>query len=483
MKSLTNTSYSPLHTLYLLAGIGAAVCVGWLTANMGILVPAFLILAAITLPSFIAVFHQPRVGLVVLVVYTFLVFVLSRELGGFPFGLGMDAILMVTWIAVIFNHRRYDWGKVKNDLCYLAYAWFILNILELGNPAGASVQGWLQEIRSSALYWVMLVPLCFLLFDQKRYLNLFLYLIIALSVLGTLNGFKQLYIGLSPGEQAFLDEGSAKTHIIWGKLRAFSFYSDAAQFGASQAHLALIALVLAFGPFRWWHRLTLAAASGVLLSGMLISGTRGALFVVLTGVVVALLLSRNLKVLLLGFAMAFSGFYVLKYTTIGNSNYNIMRMRTALDPKDASLNVRLSNQLILRDYLRDRPFGGGVGVIGNWGVKYNSDKFLSSIPPDSYWVKVWAMYGIVGFVIWFGMMMFILGKCCGIVWNIQNKALKVKLIALTAGAAGVLFSSYGNEIINGTPTAIIVYISWAFVFMAPQFDSYRLSTKALVPYA
>ena len=333
-----------------------------------------------------------------------------------------------------------------------------------------SLAGWFLELRSASLYWLLSVPLALLLFNTRADLNLFLLLIIGLSVLGALNGLKQLYIGLSPGEQAFLNENS-KTHLLWGKLRVFSFYSDAGQFGAAQAHVALVALVLALGPLRPWKRLLLGAAAALLLVGMFISGTRGALFALGTGIGFALLISKNLRVFALGSVLVLAGFGLLKYTTIGSSNYNIYRMRTALDPQDASFNVRLNNQQRLATYLADHPFGGGVGVIGNTGIKYNPDKLLATIPPDSYWVKVWAMYGIVGFVLWLGIMLYILGKCCGIVWNIRDPVLKTKLLALTAGFAGSLFSSYGNEVINFMPSALIVYLSWAFVFRGPVLDA------------
>ncbi|RZK15757.1 MAG: O-antigen ligase domain-containing protein, partial [Hymenobacter sp.] len=201
------------------------------------------------------------------------------------------------------------------------------------------------------------------------------------------------------------------------------------------------------------------------------SGTRGALFALMVGIAFALLISKNIKVLFLGGLLAGAAFGVLKYTKIGDSNYNIYRMRTALDPTDASFNVRLQNQLTLRNYLSTRPFGGGVGSIGNSGIHYNPGKYLSSVPPDSYWVKVWAMYGIVGFIIWLGIMLYILGKCCGIVWNIRDPLLRTKLIALTSGFAGILFCSYGNEVINFMPSAIVVYVSWAFIFLGPKLDS------------
>ncbi|QCR22503.1 O-antigen ligase [Pontibacter sp. SGAir0037] len=470
MRFTLSSSYSQYKVWYLLAGSIAAIVIGWSIAQVGFLVPALLVAMAISIPFVISVFNQPRLGFITLVAYCFLFFIIAREIPSFPFGIVIDLLLVTLWVAVIFNHHKFNWKNIRNDLCLLTLIWFGFNLLQIANPAGASILGWVQESRSSAFYWAFTVPLGFLLFNKKADLNLFLYLIIGLSVLGAINGLKQLHIGMTPGEQEFL-LANAKTHLIWGKLRVFSFYSDAGQFGASQAHIALIAIILAFGPFATWKRVLLLMAAGILITGMFISGTRGALFALAVGIAFSLLISKNIKVFILGSAIALGGFFVLKYTHIGDSNYNIYRMRTALDPQDASLNVRLTNQKILRDYLASRPFGGGVGVLGAWGNKYNSDKFLSTIPPDSYWVKVWAMYGIVGFIIWFGIMLYILGKCCGIVWNIQDKSLKIKLLALTSGAAGILFCSYGNEVINFMPSSIVVYISWVFVYLGPKLDS------------
>ncbi|RYD69093.1 MAG: O-antigen ligase domain-containing protein, partial [Sphingobacteriales bacterium] len=139
-----------------------------------------------------------------------------------------------------------------------------------------------------------------------------------------------------------------------------------------------------------------------------------------------------------------------------------------LNPDDPSLHVRLNTQAALREYMSSRPFGGGLGVIGANGMQYNSDRYLSTVQPDSYFVKIWAMYGIVGLIIWLGIMLYIFGKCCGIVWNLPDGGLKIKMIALTAGFAGILFCSYGNEVINTMPSSIVVYLSWVFVFISPQ---------------
>ena len=458
--------------LLLPGAVLVALGTGWLASRVGIMIPGLLIGLPIAVLCLMALFQQPRLGVVAFIVYCFVVMTINRHLKGAPFGLGMDGILVLVWLAVIFHRNREiaDWSRVNNDLCKLGLAWFIITVLEIANPAGASILGWYYEMRGTTFYWFLSVPLAMMLFYRAKDLRLFLTLIIFFSVAGALYGLKQKAFGPDAAEQFWLDSGAAKTHILFGVLRVFSYYSEAAQFGASQAHICVVCMVLALGPFKWWKRVVFGLASALTLEGMLISGTRGAMFVLIAGGFMYLVLSKQVKVLVLGGALAVGAFGVLKYTTIGNANPSVARMRTSLDPNDPSLQVRLRNQAKLREYLGPRPFGGGVGVIGMWGEKYNADKYLSTIAPDSYFVKVWAMYGIVGFLIWFGMMLYILGKSCGIIWRIRDPLLRQKLLALTAGFMGILMGSYGNEVMNQMPSAMIVYLGWAFVFLGPTLD-------------
>lgn len=395
-----------------------------------------------------------------------------REVGGpIPYGTLIEVLIAFCWIVSIVKVPVHEWSKVKNDLFYILLGWFILSFLEVANPAGAAVMGWLQEMRSAALYPFIIIPVAYVLFTKNDHLNTFLKLIMLFSALAALNGIKQLYIGLSPGEQRFLDEGGANTHLLFGKLRVFSFYSEAGQFGASQASVALMSLILALGPFKLWKRVLLFITFALTFYGMLISGTRGALFALVVGAFFAIILSKRFKAMIQGGVVALFFLCLLKFTTIGNGNYQIYRLRTAVDPQDASLKVRLHTQQVLSEYMSTLPFGGGLGVLGAAGEMYNKDKFLSTIQPDSYWVKIWAMYGVVGLTIWVGIMMYILGKCCGIVWNLKDPGLRIKCLALTSGYAGIFFCSYGNEVINTMPSSIIVYVSWVFVFMSPKFDN------------
>jgi O-antigen ligase len=408
-----------------------------------------------------------RILLYVLIAYCFLIGIFSREIGGLPYPYFVEFLLLILLFAVIVKTPREEYNQLNNDLTYLFGFWFFISLLEGFNP-GSSAMGWLSEIRFTAFYPFIVVVLGFLIVRQNKDLDVFLMLIIGLSTLAAINGIKQLYIGPSRGEQMFLNEGGFRTHILFGKLRVFSFLSDAGQFGASQAQMGVISIILALGPFKKWKRVLLAVCGSLSLYGMVISGTRGALFALVVGVFVAIILSKNVKVLLIGGLLAVSFLFVLKFTYIGNGNYQVYRLRSALNPEDPSLNLRLETQRNLREYMSSRPFGGGLGVIGYNGRVYNPDKYLSTIPPDSYYVKVWAMYGIVGFTIWLCMMLYILGKCCGIVWTIRDPSLKIKMVALTSGFAGILVCSYGNEVMNNMPSLVVIYISLVFIYRTPE---------------
>ena len=469
MRFLTSLSFSTKRILFLILGLLIAIFIGFVAYQSGVVIPLVIILASLFVLLQVLYFTHPKSTLYVLISYCFLFGLAGREIGGMPFGTLIEVFTGFCWIIALIKIPMEEWKVIKGDLFYLILFWFILSVLEVINPAGASVMGWLQEIRSAALYPMIIIPVLYLYFNTNKDLDNILKLIIGLSLISVFNGIKQLHIGLFPGERTFLMENQS-THLLFGKLRVFSFYSDAGQFGASMAHLCLICLILALGPFKLWKRIGLVIAALLFFYGMLISGTRGALFALIVGVFLAIALSKQFKVILIGGAMAVACLGLLKFTSVGSSNYQINRLRTGLDPKDASLNVRFNTQRVLTEYMRTRPFGGGLGVLGAWGDKYNQDKFLSTIQPDSYWVKVWAMYGIVGFTIWFCIMMYILGKCCGIVWQLKDPGLRIKTIALTAGFAGILFCSYGNEVINNMPSSLIVYISWVFVFISPKLE-------------
>lgn len=457
--------------LWLLPGALLAMMAGWLIARSGLPVAVMLIGLPFVIAFVVAIFFRPRLGMWAFIIYCFVMPGLGRHFPG-QLGLAYDGILLLAWLSVIFwRTDRFRWRHVNNDLVWFSVAWFALSVLELGNPARPDPQGWIQELRGVALYWVLVTPLVFFLLNKKKDVNIFLNVIILFSMLAALYGAKQLQLGVDAAEQAWLDGGPKRTHIVAGKLRVFSFYAEAAQFGASQGQLAIMCVILAIGPYSRKKKLWYGVGAAIIFYGMLISGTRGAMGALMGGGLVFLILSKKVRVLIIGLIIGGLFIFFLKFTMIANGNDQIRRLRSSTNENDPSLQVRFANQKILRERLQSQPFGTGVGTIGTWGVTFNRHIPTAMIAPDSMFVKIWVMYGIVGFVFWLGVMLYIVGKSAGIVWRTRDPVLRNQLIALTAGSFGALVCSYGNEVMNQMPTSMIVYVSWGLIWLSPRWDA------------
>lgn len=461
-----------LKEIWLIPALFFAVAFGWLIATKGMSIGILLILIPFIVGFVSLIFLKPRIGLIVFMVYCFIQPTLGKHIEGPQFGLGQDGLLLLIWLGIFFHRSsRFRFRHLNNDLVWLAVVWFGLTVLQIGNPERPSILGWVYEMRSSTLYWILSIPLTYFLLNKKKDVDLFLNIIIILSLIGALYGAKQLFIGVDEAENRWLEAGAKKTHILFGKLRVFSYYAEAGQFGASQAQLAIMCIILAVGPHSQKMKIWYGIAGLVIFYGMLISGTRGAMAALVGGGFMFLVLSKQVRILILGGIVGIGFLGVLKYTSIGSGNDQIQRLRTSLDPEDPSLKVRLFNQKILKDYLATKPFGTGVGTIGQWGTTYNADKYISTIPPDSLYVKIWAMYGIIGFILWFGIMLYITGKSAGIIWKTRDPVLRNKLMSLCGGATGILLCSYGNEVLNAMPSSMIVYISWTLIWLSPRWDT------------
>lgn len=144
---------------------------------------------------------------------------------------------------------------------------------------------------------------------------------------------------------------------------------------------------------------------------LFLTGTRGAIIVPLAGLALYTIISKQAKTMVAGGLMLISVYIFFAFTMIGQNNSMIRRMRTAFSPsKDASLNVRKENQRKLGEYLKYRPFGEGLGLSGDGlGVKV-SKRFTTSIPTDSWYVKIWVETGVIGLVLYMGMILITIGR-------------------------------------------------------------------------
>jgi hypothetical protein len=413
-------------------------------------------------------FTIPRLGIILLVIQGFTVIGISRYVPA-PLGLSIDGVLILLYLALFFKafSEKVKWDKAKSHLTLLVGMWMGYIFLQIVNPEARSIEAWFYAMRGLGLYQFLVIPLAFILFNKPKDLQLFFIIWGVMSILGTLKGLMQYTIGVDPYEQAWLNAGSYKTHILFGKLRVFSFYSDAGQFGAAQGHAGVVFCILAI--FRKAASKKVRAfylVVGVMgLFGMLISGTRGAISVPGMGGIMYLILSKNIKMLTLGAVFGIGVYVFFAHTTLMHSNPEIRRMRTAFDPNDASLQVRLANQRKLKSYLASRPIGGGVGATGNWGQRFTPHTFLANTATDSWYVMIWADTGVVGLWYYLFMVFFILiTGAYNVMFRIKNEDQKVMMTAITCGFAGIMMASYGNGVFGQMPTGIVMYLSMVFMF-------------------
>jgi hypothetical protein len=450
-----------------------AAITAWLIGATGLIgVGALIMLPFISMYTYL-LFRNPIIGLYTVIAFGFILLGLGRYVKGIQIGLAMDGILIITFIALIFNkfREKIDWTPAKKDITLLSIIWFCYTLFELVNPEARSVEAWFTG-RGVSFYMLMIVPLALLFIDSDKKLTIFFYIWGIFSILASLKGMQQHFIGVDPWEQAWLDEGNAKTHILFGKLRSFSFLSDAGQFGGNQAYSALVATILAMVEKNRKNRIFYIVVAILGYYGMVLSGARGAMSVPLAGFMLYFVLRRNFKVMVYGLIVLLAVFVFFKYTSIGQGNDQIRRMRTAFDPNDASLQVRLDNQKLLKSYLASRPFGGGIGHGGVKAQRFLPNAFLSNVATDSWFVLIWVEQGIIGLALHLFILFYVLIKSCYIImFRIRDPILQIKMAALASGMFGIMVASYGNAILGGMPTAMLIYTSMAVMMGAEKLDT------------
>src|SRR5690606_13344437 len=302
----------------------------FLLEDFGVAIPFVLpVLVSFT----IYVFGHPRRALDMTLISSFLAIGVIRYIGDIPLGLTVDFFLVMAIVVAIFHRSlKPDFRKLNTGLMWCASIWMLYCTAELFNPEAVSRMAWVYAIRGLALYMFLTIPITLLYANKVEDLNRFIKIVIFLSFLAAIWGLKQFYFGPDFAETAWLNEGkNHSTHVLFGQLRIFSFFSDAGQFGSGIAHSGVIAAVIALGPFSARTRILSAGCALLFFFLMILSGTRGALIVPVVGMLVYLFASRNFKLLAAGLMVMLAAYAFLQYTTIANDVYQVRRMRTALD--------------------------------------------------------------------------------------------------------------------------------------------------------
>lgn len=451
---------------------GVAVFLGYAIAKGGVPTAAVFLMIPFAIAMAGLCISKPKQGLFIYLHLSFFVNGLMRFLpDSIPYGLMIDAVLALTLIGTFFTAKRKDIAKLNNPMVWLVVIWAGYTFLQVANPEARSREAWFFAVRGVSLYWLLSVPVMFIWLRERKDLEKFLKIWIGWSLLAAFIGFKQQYISLWAGEQAWLDAGASSNHVQMGHLRSFSFYSDAGQFGAAMAHVSLFCGIVAMGASTIIKKILWFLLAFIFFWGFAVAGSRGPLFVIAGGAFMYLFMIKNFKLLAVGIMVAAGAFVFLKFTNIAQGNYQVQRLRTALDPNDASLQVRLDNQAKLREYLKTRPFGGGIGSGANWGKRFSPGTFLSEVALDSWYVKIWVESGIVGLILHIIQIILIIYFGFRKVFFLKDPKLRSQCMGLLCGFFGVALASYGNQIFGQSPTGTILYFSMVFFYLCDKWDT------------
>lgn len=369
-----------------------------------------------------------------------------------------------------------EWKNSFNLLTLFGLIWAIYCILEVGNPT-ALFKTWI--LSRGLIYYSLIVPILIILTITKyQQVRTVVFTLSLFVLLASVKAIIQKFVGFDKFEWEWLMAGSYRTHIIYSGIRYFSFFTDAGNLGSNMGFGAIVYSLLAFSEKQKRLKIYYAIISMLAFYAMLLSGTRGAIAVPLAGLTLFTLICKSYKAVIIGGTSLLLLYVFFAFTTIGQSNAMIRRMRTAFKPTlDASYNVRKENQQRLAAYLKHKPFGEGLGLSGGENREH-SNRFTTNVPNDSWYVKLWVETGIVGAILYVGGLFIVIGRCSWLLmFKVKNKQIRNILTPLVCGVFGLLVSAYGNPFWGQFPTAILAFTCLAMAINAPNYDRLYCTTN------
>ena len=398
--------------------------------------------------------------------------------GGVPMSLWNEMFeLMLIGIAIVDARRKPHFDRCLNLMLFAILCWFSFCFLQLFNDTcdmGMDIAAWFTSFRLMALQlvWILIVFNVYIS-SPKALLN-YLRIWAILALFSAFWTWKQINIGFTSTEYAWLYYGPGqRTHLLNGGtlIRYFSTFSDAANYGCNAAATAVTFIVIAITSKIKLEKYFFLTIGICVIWGMFQSGTRTAMFSMAAGFFVYVILSKSFKIAIpFGIFLAFSMF-ILVFTNIGQGNQQIRRMRSAFDKKDASSNVRDVNKASIKKYLRDAPWGLGIGSTQANIPPNNKYRKVSDIPPDSEYVYIWVHTGIIGIIVFIICMLIMwVGACWIVMFKLRSPSLIGIGGALCCAFLSIQLSAYANQVLYQYPNGVTFFGGLAIVYILPYIE-------------
>lgn len=389
-----------------------------------------------------------------------------------------DELLELILLAVALIDVRQDnnFSRANNLMLFAVLIWVGFCAIEVFNNScnlGINISAWFTGFRLLAiqLVWISLVFSVYI--SSPKILLTYLKLWAILSLFTVFWTYKQEYIGMTTAERVWMETRGRTTHIINGGtlIRYFSTFSDAANYGCHAAGAAVAFIIFGITNKIKRGKFFFLFVAACVIWGMFQSGTRTAIFCLAAGLMTYIILSKSVKIAVpFGILFAIIAF-LLVFTTVGNGNQQIRRMRSAFNKEDASANVRDINQEAIKKYIKDIPWGIGMGMSAE-NVPINN-KFwkLSTIPPDSEYVFIWVHTGPIGITVFLvSMALMLFGGCRIVLFKLKNKTLIGIGAGFCSAFVAIQLGGYANQVLFQYPNGLTFFGGMAIVYILPYLE-------------
>jgi hypothetical protein len=423
--------------------------------------------------------RAPKTYAIILFSLFYLLAGIGRYFPSIKVGIAFDGGLVIFTFILFFStlFGKIDWKNSMNGASLLTLIWLIYCVFELFNPKVVSTNAWVVTIRWTAIYYFVVVFFTPLVIGQTRDVKHFVYVWALLTIFAVFWILKQKYIGLDKYESIWLaDPIISNTHVLPFGIRYWSLFTDAANAAACLALSSAFFGILMFFTDSKKEKRYFAFIAILSLWGSLFTGTRSHLVIPFCALLVLIVCSKNKRLAFWSIVTIIALIAFFRGTNIGDSNRYIWRARSAFFfNQDASYIVRQKNHAKIKAYMADKPFGIGLGL-AEWKAKrFVGTSVMAEVNTDSWIYTLFVETGIVGVLLYVAIYLyFIIYGMWISLFKLKTKFIRGIAIASTGGIAGMLASSYGNEILIQFPNGIIVFVLIALIFACPYLDKKRV---------
>ncbi len=374
----------------------------------------------------------------------------------------------------LININERNGRFLANTMYFMFSIWIAYLVLEILNNTcdlPFNFGSWMLNTYLLGLQIVFGCMVVSLVINNPKRILFFLKIWAVMSIIATIWVFRQKTFGFDTAENRWLQGGAARTHLIGGTIRYFSIFSDAANFGCHMAGAAIAFFIAGVTSKIRKHRLLFLITGVCCTYGMFTSGTRTAIFCFLAGTCLYIILSKSVKLGAAVTVLVASFTFLLAFTTIGQSNSMIRRMRSAFDKNDASSNVRDINKQALKKYMQDAPWGLGISVDPKSIPSNNKYKIVTQTASDSTYVYLWEYTGVIGeYLFALVNVVSLFGGCYIVLFRLKNKSLQGIGAAFCCAFAAINVGGYANNILTQYPNIIIMFGGMALTYSLPKLE-------------